>query len=260
MLGTKQNMSVRFTKHGARLAVTNIMVEPNVILKVAAGRAVIGLGQRKKIKKTESLYVKSAGYMPKFIKEIKYGSPASTNPQTQTENETDQIKKIKEGDKITVSVFEPGDQIKVTGTTKGKGFAGGVKRWGFHGGPKTHGQSDRHRAPGSIGAGTTPGRVYKGKHMAGHMGSAKITITGLEVINVDVVNNILTVKGGVPGARNGFLIIEKTGKVKGYTPPPLQNEEKQAEAEAKSKEGQEEPVPSGAPESLKEKETEDATE
>ncbi len=255
-------MSVRFTKQGARLAVTNIMVEPNVILKVASGKAVIGVGQKKKIKKTDSLYVKSAGFMPRFIKEIKYGSSLSTTNKTPTEIETDQIKNIKEGDKITVSTFEPGDQIKITGTTKGKGFAGGVKRWGFHGGPKTHGQSDRHRAPGSIGAGTTPGRVYKGKHMAGHMGSAKITINGLEVVDVDVVNNLLTVKGAVPGARNGFLIIEKVGKVKGYTPPPPINEEKQAEkeaeAEAKSKAAQEESAPSDAPEPLKEKEIENA--
>lgn len=255
-------MSVRFTKQGTRLAVTNIMVEPNVILKLAGGSAVIGIGQKKKIKKTDSLYVKAAGFMPKFIKEIKYGPSPSTTAEAQTQNETDQTKNIKEGDKITVSTFEPGDQIKITGTTKGKGFAGGVKRWGFHGGPKTHGQSDRHRAPGSIGAGTTPGRVYKGKHMAGHMGSAKITINGLEVIDVDVANNLLTVKGAVPGARNGFLIIEKVGKVKGYTPPPSPNEEKQAEkeaeAEAKSKEGQEEPASSNAPETLKEKEAENA--
>ncbi len=267
-------MSVRFTKQGARLAVTNIMVEPNVILKLAAGRAVIGLGQKKKIKKTDSLYVKAAGYMPRFIKEIKYGSSSAIS-QTQSENEQD---KIKEGDKITVSVFEPGDELKITGTTKGKGFAGGVKRWGFHGGPKTHGQSDRHRAPGSIGAGTTPGRVYKGKHMAGHMGSAKITINGLEVIDVDVVNNLLTVKGAVPGAKNGFLIIEKIGKVKGYTPPPPINEEKaaekEAETEAKSKEAHEEQgelkaenkqenvqsveAPTAVPEPLSEKEAENA--
>lgn len=271
-------MSVRFTKQGARLAVTNIMVEPNVVLKVASGKAVIGIGQKKKIKKTDSLYIKSAGYMPRFIKEIKFGTSPSTTSLSSTENETAQIKNIKEGDKITVSSFEPGDEVKITGTTKGKGFAGGVKRWGFHGGPKTHGQSDRHRAPGSIGAGTTPGRVYKGKHMAGHMGSAKLTINGLEVIDVDVVNNLLTVKGGVPGARNGFLIIEKIGKVKGYTPPPPANEEKaaekEAETEAKSKEGQEETTelkveskkediqsekpPANTSEPLKEKETENA--
>ncbi|KKR48664.1 MAG: 50S ribosomal protein L3 [Candidatus Curtissbacteria bacterium GW2011_GWA1_40_16] len=241
-------MTVRFTKQGARVAATNIVVDPNVVIKVAGEKTVIGIGQRKKVKKTDGLYVKAAGIMPRFVKEV-----TSKNPQN-----------IKAGDKLTVSVFEPGDEVKITGTTKGKGFAGGVKRWGFHGGPKTHGQSDRHRAPGSIGAGTTPGRVYKGKHMAGHMGSARITINGLEVIDVDTVNNLLTVKGAVPGARNGFLIIEKVGKVKGYTPPPPPNEEKQAEkeaeaeAEAKSKEAQEEPTQSGVSEPLKEKEAENA--
>ncbi len=220
LLGTKQNMTVRFTKQGARVAVTNVMVEPNVVLNIVEGKTVLGVGQRKKIKKTDGMYVKAAGIMPRFIKEIK--SEKSEN--------------IKSGDKITVSVFEPGDEIKVTGTTKGKGFAGGVKRWGFRGGPKTHGQSDRHRAPGSIGAGTTPGRVYKGKHMAGHMGASQITVTGLEVIDVDSTNNILTVKGAIPGAKNGFLVIEKTGKVKGYTPPPPPNEEKAAEKEEQAEE------------------------
>jgi len=220
LLGTKQNMAVRFTKQGARVVVTNVMVEPNVVLKIAEGNTVIGLGQKKRIKKTDGFYVKSAGFMPRFIKEIK----------------SDKADNIKSGDKLTVSVFEPGDEVKVTGTTKGKGFAGGVKRWGFHGGPKTHGQSDRHRAPGSSGAGTTPGRVFKGKKMAGHMGNSKITVTGLEVIDVDQGNNMLIVKGSVPGAKNGLLIIEKTGKVKGYTPPPPPSEEKAAEKEERAEE------------------------
>ena len=211
-------MTVRFTKLGARVAVTSLLVEPNVVLNISEGKTVIGLGQKKKIKKTDSAYVKSAGFMPRFIKEIK---------SQKDEN-------IKSGDKLTVSVFEPGDEVKVTGITKGKGFAGGVKRWGFHGGPKTHGQSDRHRAPGSLGSGTTPGRVFKGKKMAGHMGNSKITVTGLEVIDVDSSTNTLTVKGAVPGAKNGLLVIEKTGKVKGYTPPPPPNEEKAAEKEEKA--------------------------
>ena len=220
LLGTKQNMGVRFTKLGARVAVTNVMVEPNVVLKTTDAKTVIGLGQKKKIKKTDGAYVKAAGFMPRFIKEIKSQKPEN----------------IKSGDKLTVSLFEAGDEVKVTGTTKGKGFAGGVKRWGFHGGPKTHGQSDRHRAPGSLGSGTTPGRVFKGKKMAGHMGASKFTVTGLEVIDVDAANNTLMVKGPLPGAKNGLLIIEKTGKVKGYTPPPPPNEEKAAEKEEKAEE------------------------
>src|SRR3989338_9041385 len=101
--------------------------------------------------------------------------------------------------------FIPGDKIKVTGTTKGRGFTGVVKRWGFRGGPKTHGQSDRHRAPGSIGQGTTPGRVFKGKKMAGRSGSSTKTITGLKVVRVDAEKNELLVSGAVPGAKGGIV-------------------------------------------------------
>ncbi len=212
-------MTTRFNRMGYKVPVTLISVEPNVVLIQKENKLVVGLGKRKKIKKTEAAYVKAAGFTPRHIKEIK--NPQ--NPQDQ-----DQKEQFKPGQQITVSIFEPGDEVKVTGTTKGRGFAGGVKRHGFAGGPKTHGQSDRHRAPGSIGAGTTPGRVYKGKRMAGHMGDAKLTVTGLEIIEVDAQNNTLLVKGAVPGAKKGFVIVEKTGKVKGYTPPPPPNEEKQA--------------------------------
>ena len=106
-------------------------------------------------------------------------------------------------------VFAPGDTIRITGTSKGKGFAGVVKRHHFAGGPRTHGQSDRERAPGSIGQTTTPGRVYRGKRMAGRMGGERVTVRGLEVVAIDPEKNLLTVKGLVPGARNGLLIIQK---------------------------------------------------
>jgi large subunit ribosomal protein L3 len=109
-------------------------------------------------------------------------------------------------------MFEPGEVVDAIGLTKGRGFAGGVKRHGFHGGPKTHGQSDRHRAPGSIGAGTTPGRVLKGLKMAGHMGDKRVTIRNLEVMAVDADRHILFIKGALPGARNSFLMIRRTGR------------------------------------------------
>lgn len=229
LLGIKQNMSTRFSREGFKIPVTFIVAEPNVVLVSKDENMQIGLGKRKKIKKTDTAYVNAAGYTPRFIKQVKT-EEASTTPQ----NDSQEIKKIKIGEKLTVNVFEIGDEVKVTGTTKGRGFAGGVKRWGFHGGPKTHGQSDRHRAPGSIGAGTTPGRVYKGKHMAGHMGASQLTVTGLEIIDIDGKKNLLIVKGAVPGAKNGLLIIEKTGKVKGYIAPPEPNEEKQAEKEERA--------------------------
>jgi large subunit ribosomal protein L3 len=238
LLGIKQNMSTRFSREGFKIPVTFIVAEPNVVLISKDENMQIGLGKRKSVKKTDTAYVNAAGYTPRFIRQVK----------TEKANEESQEKqKPKLGEKLTVGIFQIGDEVKVTGTTKGRGFAGGVKRWGFHGGPKTHGQSDRHRAPGSIGAGTTPGRVYKGKHMAGHMGASKLTVTGLEVIDIDKVKNLLIVKGAVPGAKNGLLIIEKTGKVKGYVAPPEPNEEKQEEkeqrAQAQEAENQEEIKP-----------------
>ena len=108
-----------------------------------------------------------------------------------------------------VNMFAEGELIDVTATSKGKGFAGVVKRYGFRGGPKTHGQSDRWRAPGSIGSGTTPGRVIKGMRMAGHMGNARVTVKKLQVLRVDPAKNILAVKGAVPGPRGGLVLLKK---------------------------------------------------
>ena len=113
------------------------------------------------------------------------------------------------GLKIDAGLFEVGEAVDIVGTSKGKGFQGGVKRHGFRGGPKTHGQSDRTRAPGSIGSGTTPGRVLKGTRMAGRMGNERVTAKKLEVIQADPERNLLVVKGSVPGANGGLLMIKK---------------------------------------------------
>jgi large subunit ribosomal protein L3 len=120
-------------------------------------------------------------------------------------------KGVKVGDKIDVSLFTEGDLVNITGVSKGKGFAGVVKRHGFAGGPKTHGQSDRHRAPGSIGSTTSPGRVLKGKRMAGHMGHRRVTVRHLQVYKADPERNLLMVRGAVPGANNGLVLINKVG-------------------------------------------------
>ena len=133
---------------------------------------------------------------------------------------------------MTGDFLKPGDKVEISGLSKGKGFAGVIKRWGFHGGPKTHGQSDRHRAPGSIGSGTTPGRVYKGKKMAGHMGNVKSSAKNLEVVGIDKEKNLLTIKGAVPGATGGLVMVTKLGRIKGYTPPPEEKEEEPASAES----------------------------
>jgi large subunit ribosomal protein L3 len=128
------------------------------------------------------------------------------------------------GQQIGVDIFSKGEQVDVTvgavkGTmgTKGKGFAGVVKRHGFAGGPKTHGQSDRHRAPGSIGASATPSRVFKGMRMAGHMGNRRATVLNLTIVDVLPERNLVLVKGAVPGAKNGVVVVRRA--VKGKTAP-----------------------------------------
>jgi large subunit ribosomal protein L3 len=119
---------------------------------------------------------------------------------------------LAEGEKLDVSLFTVGDLVDVIGTSKGKGFQGGVKRYHFHGGPKTHGQSDRNRAPGSRGSGTTPGRVYKGARGPGHMGNRRVTTQNLRVVLVDAERNLLGVRGAVPGAKGGVLLINEARK------------------------------------------------
>jgi len=132
---------------------------------------------------------------------------------------------VKVGQKVKVGeVFSKGIMVDVVGVSRGKGFAGGVKRWGFHGGPKTHGQSDRHRAPGSIGSGTTPGRVVKGLKMAGHMGVDQVTIQGLEVIAIDPEKEVILIKGSIPGPSGSVVLIKKSQKKRrNYHDPVVQN-------------------------------------
>jgi large subunit ribosomal protein L3 len=119
---------------------------------------------------------------------------------------------LEEGQTLTVEVFKEGERVDVVGRSKGRGFAGVVKRYGFSGGPKTHGQSDRQRAPGSIGAGSTPGRVFKGKRMPGRMGTDTVTSQNLLVSRIDPENNLIAVRGAVPGPKNGLVIIKEARK------------------------------------------------
>ena len=123
-------------------------------------------------------------------------------------------KALAAGQKLDVSIFKAGDKVDVIGISKGKGFAGGVKRYHFHGGPKTHGQSDRWRAPGSVGSNTTPGRVFKGLRMAGHMGSQRVTASNLTVLQADPARNLILIIGAVPGAANGMVLVQKSRKGK----------------------------------------------
>jgi 50S ribosomal protein uL3 len=121
----------------------------------------------------------------------------------------DSLDDLQLGARVDASMFAQGEIVDVIGTSKGKGFAGVMKRHNFRGGPKTHGQSDRWRAPGSIGSGTTPGRVMKGMRMAGHLGDSRVTVQNLEVIRVDPERNLVALRGAVPGPRGGLLMIKK---------------------------------------------------
>lgn len=114
---------------------------------------------------------------------------------------------VKEGDQIDAGIFAVGDKVKITGKTKGRGFAGVVKRWNFSGGPKTHGQSDRHRAPGSIGQSAYPKRVFKGMKMGGRMGNDRRTMRDVSIVKILPEKNLIFVKGSVPGSRNGIVEI-----------------------------------------------------
>ncbi len=201
LLGFKTGQSQTFTDDGRRIPVTSIIAGPCWVTRVwDAGsyqKVQLGFGNVKNISRAVAGHIKKAGLdiKPRFLREIRLLKP--------DEN-------IKVGMKINVAdVFQTGDSIQVTGTSKGKGFAGVVKRHHFKGGPRTHGQSDRERAPGSIGQTTTPGRVYRGKRMAGHMGDQRVTVKGLKVVAIDSEKNILSVKGLVPGGARSLLLVAK---------------------------------------------------
>ena len=203
IIGRKLGMSQIFKDDGKVEAVTAVETGPCTVTQVKTGdkegyNAVqLGFGEAKRLNSPQQGHLKELGQF-RYLREFRV---------TDTEG-------IQVGDKVNVSLFEAGDMVDVTGVSKGKGFAGVVKRHHFRGGPKTHGQSDRHRAPGSIGATTTPGRVFKGMRMAGHMGGERTTARKLEVFQADSERNLLLVKGAVPGARNGLLLIRKSGERK----------------------------------------------
>lgn len=194
LLGRKLGMTQVFDENGEVHAVTVIEAGPVVVTQVKTpakeGYAAVqvGYGEKKRLNKPERGHVQKLGNF-RLLREFKVVGDGEYNV----------------GDKVGVELFSEGDLVDVTGVSRGRGFAGGVRRWGFRGGPKTHGQSDRHRAPGSIGSGTTPGRVYKGLKMAGHMGSEQVTTKHLRVISKDEARNLLMVAGPVPGPTNATV-------------------------------------------------------
>jgi len=199
LIGRKIGMTQLFQDEG-EVAVTAIEAGPCFVTQVKTAatdgyNAVqLAFGEAKKLSLPKKGQVKEAGQL-KHLREF----------------ETEDIGSVKVGQKIDADLFKPGDLINVVGISKGKGFAGVVKRHHFAGGPKTHGQSDRHRAPGSVGATTSPGRVFKGLRMAGHMGDRRVTVRNLKVLNVDLARHLLLVRGAVPGGRKGLLLIKKAG-------------------------------------------------
>lgn len=202
IIGRKIGMTQLFQESGEAMAVTAIKAGPSVVTQIKSrdrdGYDAVQVGFIENKVKQSQLTSSEKGHL-RGLENVRY----------LREFRTDDISSVKSGDKVDVGFLKQGDLINVTGFSKGRGFAGVVKRHHFAGGPKTHGQTDRHRAPGSIGATTFPGRVLKGKHMAGHMGNRRVTAHNLKVIQADPESNLLLVKGAVPGANGGLLIIEK---------------------------------------------------
>ena len=203
LIGKKIGMTQIFDEQGVAHPVTIIEAGPCYVTQVRnpekEGYAAIQLGfteiHPKKLSSGEKGHLTANNLPPmKFLREFRSKESASV------------------GDKLTVEVFTVGERIDVIGTSKGKGFAGGVKRHHFAGGKKTHGQSDRHRAPGSRGSGTTPGRVLKGARSAGHMGSDRVTTQALKIVMVDAERNLLGVHGAVPGGKGGLVLIKEARK------------------------------------------------
>jgi len=198
LLGKKIGMTQIFDENGNFVPVTVIEAGPCPVLRVNSKSIQIAFEQTKEsaLKKPVLGIFKKLNITPcRIIKEV------LRDPQ----------KEYKVGEELKVDIFKEGDFVDVTGYSKGKGFQGGVKRWGWSGGPKTHG-SMSHRRIGSIGSSTSPGRVWKGHHLPGHMGNRKITTQNLRLIKVLPEKNLLLIKGAVPGANNSYLIVKKAKK------------------------------------------------
>jgi large subunit ribosomal protein L3 len=206
LIGKKIGMTQIFDDGGAAIPVTIIEAGPCYVTQVRSqgndGYAAVQLGFQevnpRRLTGGELGHLKRNELPPlRFLREFRV-KDADLEP----------------GAKVTVEVFELGDMVDVTGTSKGKGFAGAVKRHGFSGGPKTHGQSDRWRAPGARSSGTTPGRVFKGSRGPGHMGHKKVTTQGLKIVLVDPERNLIGISGSVPGPKGGLVLIKEARKAR----------------------------------------------
>jgi large subunit ribosomal protein L3 len=200
LIGRKIGMTQIFDEEGHTVPVTVVEAGPCYVTQVKTmvsdGYDAIQLGfeaaQPRKLKQPQRGHLKDLPFL-RHLREWRVKTPAE----------------YAVGQKLDVSIFAPGERVSVTGTSKGKGFQGVVKRHGFRGGPQTHGQSDRLRAPGSIGSGTTLSRVQKGRRMPGRMGGSRVTVPNLLVVRADPERNLLLLRGAVPGPREGLLLISK---------------------------------------------------
>lgn len=217
MIGRKSGMMTLYDGSGRARGVTVIELSGNRVTQIRDldrdGYEAVQIGapgRRKNLSKPERGHLRAADLEREPLGELQEFHVTDTS-----EFELGQI--------IKADQFTPGTYVNVTGTSKGRGFAGVVRRWNFRGGPKTHGQSDRHRAPGSIGAGTTPGRVWKGQKMGGHMGARRRTGLNQLVVYVDSARDLLFVEGAVAGPRNGFVTVTSGQKspLTDYEPPDL---------------------------------------
>ncbi|NQU83158.1 MAG: 50S ribosomal protein L3 [Parcubacteria group bacterium] len=199
ILGRKIEMTQKFREDGTVVPVTLIKTEPCVVAQIKTlekdgySAVQIGSGIKKNPSKPLKGHLKELGSL-RFLNEFRV--------------DEERAKEFSRGDKIEVDIFEVGEKVSVTGTSKGRGFQGVVKRHGFKGGPASHGHKDQLRMPGSIGD-TGAAKVFKGKKMGGRMGSDRVTVTNLEVIEADKNKQIIAVKGAVPGARNGLILVYK---------------------------------------------------
>lgn len=200
ILGTKIGMT-QIWKGDRAVPVTVVLAGPCPVVqrKTAQtdGYEAVQIGyapkREKSVNKPAAGHFKKAGVSPvRFLREFRNFTP--------------------EGDTVSIDIFAEGEKIDATGTSKGKGFQGVMKRWNFKGGPASHGSKKWHRRPGSIGQRKTPGRVYKGKRMAGHMGMERITVQNLEVVEIRADENIILVKGAIPGANGGLVVLRQAAK------------------------------------------------
>jgi len=225
ILGRKKGMTQVFRDDGRIIPVTVVEAGPCTVLQVKTkakdGYEAVQLGfcdkREKLMRKPELGKFKKINVTPKrFIREIRTAAD----------------QKFEVGQELKVDIFAAGDAVDVTGTSIGKGFQGGVKRWHWHGGPMTHG-SMSHRRIGSISSSSDPSRVFKGHHLPGHMGMDRVTVKNLKVIKIDAENNLMLVKGAVPGHRDGLLTINLSRKKKKITPESKPEAKKEAEHKAK---------------------------